>query len=780
MDKKSQIKTLVIFSVLALLLSFIVYAVSSSLRSPIESFIDDDGYLDLRGSCVPTLYDGTTSFNITNATLYSDVSGTWLRNKTLDVITSEGNATYLFNFTNYINQSAEGTFNWNIECSEENVSNSFFNANDTSFANNRTIIVRYANTAIASIVPADNFFDLDGDDINVTAEISPTTGWNITNVSLYTNESGWASAFVYNLNSPFAADFFANFSITGLADGSQIEFSILAYQIKNISNDSVAVTSSFFSVNRTIFVEYPATVTLNTPANDSWTSNARDDFNFTVSSVFTDNTGYSCQLYTNETGSWLLRESLTASNDTVTGINYQPAEVSELVWGFRCEEQAQVDVFNFSINRTVHIDRTNPIVVINFVDNNTVVSEQFSNNEFPLINFTVTELNLDTCILYVNDTVNSTANADLDKANFTIDSAEGVFNFTIGCNDTANNFANSSVFNLVIDRTAPVLTSFSNFTKDNSADTRTFNFTSDEPVDTTYFFGLITDIQSPTIFTNSSFESSPNLTLTIDDFLPNTEYYWNITACDRAGNCLDTAAASGQFNFTYPFQVIEGWNYYGIYDAKINFSVILNQTSAEFVYFWNQTNQEFVFSTAGSTANLGFEVGISAGERAAGGRHVIALFEETNSTWVRNTTNSGVYVYNFTSGDNFIKLPTDFTFGNLSLTFLNTTFQDGIGEDDYNFGVEESTTPTNASQDVSDPEDVQVGGVKYNITDLFFSAFNLTARTWEPFYIYNLSIDNNTILTPLAAGVNNFEVVWIFSEQNITWNTTNIIGNWTY
>ncbi|KKK88071.1 hypothetical protein LCGC14_2746830, partial [marine sediment metagenome] len=68
--KKSQVKIIFsMFLIFSLLIS-LIYAVGTTLTSPVDNFRDDDGYLDLRGKCIPSA-NSTVSYNITNATLYS-------------------------------------------------------------------------------------------------------------------------------------------------------------------------------------------------------------------------------------------------------------------------------------------------------------------------------------------------------------------------------------------------------------------------------------------------------------------------------------------------------------------------------------------------------------------------------------------------------------------------------------------------------------------------------------------------------------------------------------
>src|SRR3989338_2253392 len=171
------------------LLSTQIYAISTALQSPANNFIDDDGFLDLRASCEPVSennYDETTSWNITNATLYSNVGGIWKANKTLQAKNPIANSTYYFNFTNSINQTAQGDFFWDVKCYEANSTNDGVNIKD-AFAGTRIIKVEYAKAAATIVSPADGSYDADGREVLIKCLAAPSSGWNITKIDLMTN-----------------------------------------------------------------------------------------------------------------------------------------------------------------------------------------------------------------------------------------------------------------------------------------------------------------------------------------------------------------------------------------------------------------------------------------------------------------------------------------------------------------------------------------------------------------------------------------------------------------
>lgn len=772
MDKQAKFRFVAMSSVLLILLSLLIYAIGSSLESPIAGFVDDDGQLDLRGSCTPTANDGTTWFNVTNATISTNVDGTYKANQTIQVANPiNDTGVVFFNFT--VNKTVEGSFVWSQECNEANASDgTVINKISTT---NRSIIVRYADAQVA-VTPVTGTYSLNGNGIPITCAATPSNGWNITSIALKTNRDDvWLANETFT---PIKSDgeVIANFTYNTLenasiADGTDLLFSCSVVQDKVMNtsdNFNHTITSEFSSPNRTVNIEYPPQIVLNAPANNSVFSTLQTEFNFTVTSAFTSSTTSFCQLWTNETGTTAVALSgISAANNTVTSIKFQIQDLSYIDWSIRCQEGGDANVFNFSVNRTVRVDRTSPVVSITAPTAGTFFNAKPFN-----ITRSLTEVASDTCLLYINGTINATDVA-LVTTNFTIpDIDDGTYGAIVGCNDTAGNDVNSSSVTFTLDTVVPTWNSVGNQTVSDSADLRRFTLSASEAVNATVFYGTTVAVTSNA--NNAGFFT--NMSFLIDDFVENTQYFWNITICDRAANCNTSGGTFGQFDFTFPWKLITGWSYYGINHAKINFSDILNQTDAEFVYYWNQTGQTWISATPGSSSNIGFEVGQAVGERANGGRQVVAIFEEINSTWpLRNVTNTSFYTYNITSGDNYIRLPEEYTFGTLARSLLNTSYSDGVSlVPGYEYGIGQSLTPGNLSE--APDGSTEAGGLLYNLTEFWFSAYNNTATTWTISYTYNFTGDNNTVLT--VPGIS--EVLWVWSEYNLTWNGTNIIGNWTY
>ena len=259
MIKKSQIKSVFVLILVFTLLLTPTYAVYTTLESPADDFVDDDGFLDLRANCTP-VYDGTTSYNITNSILYSNVSGTWEQKNTIQVENPLANSTYLFNFTDVLTGIAEGEFKWNVECHEANSTNDGIPINKT-FATNKTIKVEYAKPTVTTTSPEDGASDSDGYEIDVVCTSTPASGWNITSISLITDLSGsWTINQTHTITEPtqdteVAADFVINkFGNNSIADGTSVLFSCSATQIKNNLEDGPISEKS--SSNRTLNIDY--------------------------------------------------------------------------------------------------------------------------------------------------------------------------------------------------------------------------------------------------------------------------------------------------------------------------------------------------------------------------------------------------------------------------------------------------------------------------------------------------------------------------------------------
>ncbi len=756
--KKSQVKSIVIVALLTILFISLAFALTSTLLSPANDAQDNDGYLDLRGKCEPTSqneFDGTTEFNITNATLYTDISGTWKANETLPVASSARNQTYYFNFTS-TNQTAEGTYRWNIECNQQNTSD--ITKINKDFSTNRTIIVKYSTPSVTVDV-ADNTYVLDGGPTPIQCVANPTSGWNITQIDLKTNSNALNT---WKINSSHVvatraagAQVTANFLFNDTDKIKRVLFSCSATQFIDAPSGKFETSSEKSTTNRTLIIQSPPNVSILKPTDNNWSKFQRTSLNWTVISQLTNETGaspFKTRVWTNETGDWLPRTGLiNVINNTPIRYDYIFPEQSAIVWGVQGFFGTNSNVFNFSANRTINIDETNPTASISSPIDGSII------NGTVIITFTATDSNINSIQLFfglgaANFTNTSyisgtTTTHTINSSKYTIN--EGNFNISLLVDDSSGRTFQTSNITITVDNTGPGITGVANLSIDQACDKRKINWTANETVNFTFFIDTDTDVSDGTIFTNTTFSTDHSVSF---DFDYNAEilHYFNISICDQAGNCN---SPTSQRQFMTPARVCTGWSQYAIYDSRITLSDLQNQTGADLVYVWNATNQNWVFFTAGLSASGGVSVG------QYDKFFVAHLFENTNSTWFRNTTNLGTYTTNITSVNNFLSAPIYYTFGNLTESFMNGSIQ--IPSDAPLFGLTNNTA------------------LVYNITA--FAGYNNSEQNYIN-HIFNFTWRNSTVLEPAPS--RNFpatimETFWVASGFNVTWDGTRIIGNWT-
>ena len=746
--KNAQAKSILVGILILLLSVLTIYAVGTTLVSPADNYIDTDGYLDLRANCVPT-----TGQNISSAVLYSNVDGTWKANYTLNAEPSPGvDITFNANFTNYINQSAEGTYQWNVQCV----------GNDTSaFAGNNTIVVRYARPTIITTSPEDGTYDLDGHEIDVVCTASPSSGWNISAVSLMTNIDGtWLANDTFTPTQAVGVEIVANFTINkfgneSIADGTNLLYSCSATQTKAYTDatDEPAIVSEKSSANRTLNVEYPPITTLNGPTDDSWSSTKLVNLSWTTHTEFDAGTTILTRVWTNESGVWALKTgTIPVINNTQYDYNCNFDELTAISWTIEAIQITDGNIKNISVNRSIKIDATDPVISVTTGDLTT-------KDTTPAIYATVTDANLAIVNVLTNFSgswiVNNTNSSPTSgvSANYFNNTAvvDGVYKYGFNVSDSAGNAVESANYTLIIDTTMPTISAVTNISVIGKCDQMNITFTISESANYTLTYDTDTDVSDGTSVSSSTKATSHGAVLDFD-YNGEITYYFNISVTDTAGNNNNT---NGQTTFQTPARVCQGWSQYAVYDALINLTEIQNQSGADLVYFWNATNQNWVYFTVGLTTNEEVDVGWSTAY------HVVHLYENTNSTWLRNTTNSGAYNYNVTSTNNFVSVHSDWTFGNLTQSFMNASVLDGVYPSPSKFNV-------------------SGGGVfTFNITS--FAGWNNSAQDYVN-HIYNFTWSNSTLLEPCPDRTNTvtcMETLWVASNFNVTWNSSSIEYNWT-
>ena len=526
------------------------------------------------------------------------------------------------------------------------------------------------------------------------------------------------------------------------------------------------VTSELSSANRTIFIEYPPTIALTSPPDGNWSKYKRLDLNFTVSSAFGELISVSpfpCQIWTNESGLWSFKAAMTVENNTVKQQGVDLPEKAGIKWGVKCQESSDGNVFNFTVNRTINIDTIDPLVSVS-ADNEAMGGGvgNFSNGTVAIL-YTVSDANIQAIDVFFG--------SDFSVANFTnlsIESGDhsfrvnysqidGRYNISVRVNDSTGRIIESENITIIVDLTYPSLIDVNNFTTPGSwCSKRNLNWSTNETTNVTFYIDTDTEVTDGTIYNNSTFSTIHHFEF---DFGVNSEitHYFNLTSCDEAGNCN----TSNQRTFQTPASGCTGWSQYAIYDNKINMSSVANQSGADLVYVWNATNQNWIFFTQGLSSNQAVIIGRNTQF------HVAHLFENTNDTWFRNTTNLGNYKYNITSENNFLNVPTDYSFGNLTESFMNLSrVLPGV------IGNNSGNSLPNGTENVFGP---------FNLTA--FAGYNntITSQNYVN-HIFNFTWSNDTLLEPCPNRENKdtcMETFWVGSGFNITWNGTTTVENWT-
>jgi len=283
-------------------------------------------------------------------------------------------------------------------------------------------------------------------------------------------------------------------------------------------------------------------VNLASPANNSWTADDNDTIAFTFNWTG-ENTTASCELFINGTG---IGVNATVLNDTNT-ILLANASIGEgtLNWSVNCTNGTETIS---SVNWTLNIDRTNPLIDTAYPVNGTFYSIAPTN-----FNFTYTETNCDK-VWYSNDSGVTNSTAQACTSNFTSMVANETSNtWIVYMNDSAGN-ENSSSVTFTVDTTAPQVTINSPNNTTYTTASITLNTTINENGTCWYSFDAGAT-------TNVSMTNVDNRTFTAALTKTNAAYVVNYYCNDTMGNLNSSesvsftvavaAASSGSTTKTY-------------------------------------------------------------------------------------------------------------------------------------------------------------------------------------------------------------------------------------
>ena len=359
-------------------------------------------------------------------------------------------------------------------------------------------------------------------------------------------------------NDTASADLIATYTLNGLISNTN-------YNFKNGSTEQIIQTDAngALSVNIALdsgtltnlkIVEILAfEISINSPDNETVTTDSTPDVNFTVIGGY-DN--YDCELFINTVGYGI---NVSTVNNTATIITANDTLTDGIYdWNINCTANS---LTNSSEIRSITIDTTKP--VITFIsptqENYTSITENYT-----YINWSVVESNQDTMIFNWNGTNTTVTNTYYNKT----DLADGRYTYYVWINDTAGNHNQTEIRTIIIG--TPDMSIITNI--------ETFRF------DPAYLteqnvqpIGQSSTISAITVSNNGSSELKLNITMCLSelttgwDFEASTTYDFttqinlttncNKTICTDLNSSVDcnvwvrvdldnpTTTASGDFTF---------------------------------------------------------------------------------------------------------------------------------------------------------------------------------------------------------------------------------------
>ncbi len=287
------------------------------------------------------------------------------------------------------------------------------------------------------------------------------------------------------------------------------------------------------SETRTITVDTAVpTVTINSPDNDTLTSDNTPDINFTAINAAPT---LSCELFIDNSG-YGINFPTANGTATVLGANSTLSDGSHNFY-VNCTDFASNT--GKSETRAITVDTTAPVIA---TASPTPGNNSYKNSNSTTINVTITEaVGVDACTLEFDGTnysmtevVGTTTLCYATKANLT----EGIHNFTVFANDTVGNTGSKGTYFFTVDTANPQIQFVSPTETSGSAYRRTniqVNVTATDTNLTNITIRLYNStalVNSTTVTTSPEFLNFTNLGDGI--------YYFNATAVDDAGNSNST------------------------------------------------------------------------------------------------------------------------------------------------------------------------------------------------------------------------------------------------
>lgn len=222
-----------------------------------------------------------------------------------------------------------------------------------------------------------------------------------------------------------------------------------------------------------------------------------------------------------------------SSTDPTLWVNI--SNLTNGIWYFNATAFNNSVAFNYTSTRNVTIDTVYPLIVnlTDYGSNNSVVNR---NNIYLNINSSDTNFNNITIRLYNSSQSlinSSTATSTNNSINFTdLSDVIGIYYYDALVYDKAGNSNTTSLMRVILNASSPSL----NFTTPSvTTTTATITIYSNKSTNFSLSFGSSASLGN-NLSTNGSYSS--NSSFLISGLSASTTYYYNITICDRANNCI--------------------------------------------------------------------------------------------------------------------------------------------------------------------------------------------------------------------------------------------------
>jgi len=226
------------------------------------------------------------------------------------------------------------------------------------------------------------------------------------------------------------------------------------------------------------------------------------------------------------------KDLVNQSNMTGASFFVNFTSLTDGIYYFNATLTNTTDIINYTATRNVTIDATKPAISYGL---GTESDASYISRNGSIVNITVSDANPAnvTVNLYnstgpVNSTFSTSTGVYLNYTSL----REGIYYYNATAMDLVGHLESITTRTFTIDRTAPALTSLD---EDPSTTSVIISYVANESVNVVIKYGTSSTNLGSTK-TESSYASSDDIT--INSLTSDETYYYNITICDQAGNCI--------------------------------------------------------------------------------------------------------------------------------------------------------------------------------------------------------------------------------------------------